>query len=159
MTASTKNGQRVETVDVHNGCIVDCGWKDCGGEHGDYCERTVGSMARAVTEPGWAETEIWCSVISSYIRGTVPVSYSQDCNRFRNGVQATIQAHGDIVIDRESEEGWSKVRFNFTPAEARQLAAQLVAAADSHDGIGQDAHIMRRLEKIAQRVGADIWGA
>ena len=45
-----------------------------------------------------------------------------------------------------------------TPAEARSLAAQLTAAADSDDMIGQDAQIMRRLEKIAERLGVDIQG-
>jgi hypothetical protein len=158
MTATT-NGQQDEQVSMYSHCIVDCGWLECDGEHGPYCESTVGGMARAVTEPGWSETQIWCSVISSYIRGTVPQSYSQDCNRYRDGVQVTIQAHGDITIDRESEDGWSKVRFNFTSAEARQLAAQLIAAADSRDHIGQDAYIMRRLEKIADHLGADIFGA
>jgi hypothetical protein len=116
-------------------------------------------MTSAVTDPGWAETQIWCSVISPFIRGTVPLPYLRASNRYRSGVQALIQARGDITIDSESEEGWSKVRFNFTPAEARQLAAQLVAAADSHDHIRQDATIMRTLEKIARHVGADISGA
>jgi hypothetical protein len=51
------------------------------------------------------------------------------------------------------------VRFNLTPAEARQLAAQLIAAADSHDGIGQGEFILRRLEKMAGHVGADMFGA
>jgi hypothetical protein len=51
------------------------------------------------------------------------------------------------------------VRFNFTSAEARQLAAQLIAAADSHDRLGADAFIMRRLEKIADHLGADVFGA
>lgn len=48
--------------------------------------------------------------------------------------------------------------FNLTAGEARQLAAQLVAAADSYDSVNQDDLIMRRLEKIADHVGADIWG-
>jgi hypothetical protein len=157
VTAKTNGRVQDEQVHIHSHCIVSCGWLDLE-DHGDYCERAVGSRATAVTEPGWTETQIWCSVISSYIRGTVPLSYNQDCNRYRNGVQATIQARGEITIDRESEAGWSKVRFNFTPAEARQLAAQLTAAADSHDGIGQCEFIMRRLEKIAEHVGAEIWG-
>jgi hypothetical protein len=154
------NGQQDEQISVHSHCIVDCGWLDVeGDDHGDYCERTVGSSANAVTEPGWAETQVWCSVISSYIRGTIPQSYLRDCNRYRNGVQATIQARGDITVDRESEAGWSKVRINFTAAEARSLAAQLIAAADSHDQIHKNDHMMRRLEKIAEHVGADISGA
>jgi hypothetical protein len=154
------NGQQDEQISVHSHCIVDCGWLDVeGDDHGDYCERTVGSCANAVTEPGWAATQVWCSVISSYIRGTVSQSYYSDSNRYRNGVQATVQAHGDITIDRESEAGWSKVRLNFTSAEARQLAAQLIAAADSHDHINKDDYLMRRVEKIAQHVGADIFGA
>jgi hypothetical protein len=153
------NGQQDEQISVYSHCIVDCGWIDVeGDEHGDYCERTVGACATGVTEPGWAETQVWCSVISSYIRGTIPQSYLRDCNRYRNGVQATIQARGDVTVGRESEAGWSKVRINFTAAEARQLAAQLVAAADSHDHISQDAPLMRRLEKIADHVGADIFG-
>jgi hypothetical protein len=158
MTA-TVNGHQEKMVANHSHCIVSCGWADCDGGHGDYCERTVGGSANAVTEPGWAATQVWCSVISSYIRGTVPQSYLRDCVRYRDGVQATFQAHGDITIDTESEPGWSKVRFNFTSAEARQLAAQLIASADSRDHIGQDHLIMRRLEKIADRLGADIFGA
>jgi hypothetical protein len=157
MTAATNGHTSDERVHIHSHCIVDCGWLDLE-DHGDYCERTVGGVTSAVTEPGWTETQIWCSVISSYIRGTVPLSYNQDCNRYRNGVQATIQARGDIEIDRQSEDGWSKVRVNFTPAEARQLAAQLVAAADSHDGIAKGEYVMRRLEKIAGHLGADIFG-
>jgi hypothetical protein len=77
-----------------------------------------------------------------------------------DGVQATINVRGeDITVERESDKGWSKLRFNFTPAEARQLAAQLVAAADSYDRIEQGDYIMRRLEKIAAHLGADIFGA
>jgi hypothetical protein len=151
------NGQQDEQVSTYSHCIVDCGWLDLE-EHGAYCERTVGNCATGVTEPGWAETQVWCSVISSHIRGTIPQSYLRDCNRYRNGVQATIQARGDITVDRESESGWSKVRINFTAAEARSLAAQLIAAADSHDQIHKDDHMMRRLEKIAEHVGADICG-
>src|SRR4051794_22228617 len=154
MTAKT-NGQQHDEQQVrsYSHCIADCGWLDVEDHHGDYCERTAGSCANAVTEPGWAETQVWCSVISPYIRGTVSQSYLRASNRYRTGVQATIQARGDFTIDRESEKGWSKVRINFTPAEARQLAAQLVAAADSHDGIRKDDLVMRRLEKIAKHVG------
>ena len=68
-----------------------------------------------------------------------------------------IQARGELAVDT-AEEGWSKVRVNFTVAQARQLAAQLIAAADSHDGINHDVAVMRRLEKIALHVGADISG-
>jgi len=32
--------------------------------------------------------------------------------------------------------GWREVKFNLSAAEARSLGAQVVAAADSHDGIG-----------------------
>ena len=68
-----------------------------------------------------------------------------------------IQARGELAADM-AEEGWSTVRVNFTVAQARQLAAQLIAAADSHDGINHDVAVMRRLEKIALHVGADISG-
>lgn len=61
---------------------------------------------------------------------------------------------------RTSDEGdWRGLKYNLTAAESRQLGAQLIAAADSHDGIGQDVHIMHRLEKIAAHVGANIFGA
>ena len=53
---------------------------------------------------------------------SVPQSHDQDRERHRDGVQATIEAHGGIAIDHESEAGWSEVRLNFTSAEARQLA-------------------------------------
>lgn len=119
MNAKT-NGQQGEQVSTYSHCIVDCGWLDLE-DHGDDCERTVGRNANAVTEPGWAETQIWCSVISSYIRGTVPQSFLRDCNRYRNGIQATIQARGDITIDSESQAGWSKVRLNFTSAEGQAV--------------------------------------
>jgi len=112
-----------------------------------------------VTEPGWVEAQFWSSVISPYIRGTVSQSHARDCDRYRSGVQTTISVRGEITVDRESEPQWSKLRFNFTPAEARQLAAQLIAGADSHDRIGQDDYIMRRLEKIADHLGADVFGA
>jgi|tagenome__1003787_1003787.scaffolds.fasta_scaffold20507020_2 hypothetical protein len=124
-----------------NTVIASCGWLGLDEDnHGAYCERSVCSKARALTQPGWTETQICCSVISPFIRGTVPLSYKQDCEHHRRGVQASIQAHGDITIDRESEAGSSKVRFNFTPAEARQ---------------GE--FIMRRLQQIADHVGADIF--
>lgn len=93
VTAKT-NGRAQEEqihIHIHSHCIVSCGWLDLE-EHGDYCERTVGSKATAVTQPGWTETQIWCSVISPFIRGTVPLSYNQECSRYRTGVQATIQA-------------------------------------------------------------------
>jgi hypothetical protein len=32
------------------------------------------------------------------------------------GVQATAQAHGEFTIDRESEDGWSKLGLNVTSA-------------------------------------------
>jgi hypothetical protein len=51
------------------------------------------------------------------------------------------------------------VLFNMTAAEARSLAAHLVAAADSKDSI-DDSHLVKRvLEKIAEHLGADICGA
>lgn len=46
MTA-TVNGQE-KLVSNHSYCIVSCGWLDCEGEHGDYCERAVGGQATAV---------------------------------------------------------------------------------------------------------------
>jgi hypothetical protein len=45
MTNSTRNGKQPEMVKLHSHCIVFCGWLDCEGDHGDYCERLVGSIA------------------------------------------------------------------------------------------------------------------
>ncbi len=54
---------------------------------------------------------------------------------------------------------WGEPGFNLTAGEARQLAAQLVPAADSHDSPDQNSVIMRRLEKIANHVGCGRVGA
>jgi hypothetical protein len=59
----------------------------------------------------------------------------------------------------EGTRDWPGLRFNLSAAEDRSLAAQLVAAADSHDKIDADSYIMRRLEKIADHLGADVFGA
>jgi hypothetical protein len=96
----------------------------------------------------------------SHLRGTYPQSYSNNSNKHRDGVRLTVNvASRDVTFSEDAGEPWRELGFNLTSGEARQLAAQLTAAADSHDGVAQDAHIMRRLEKIAQHVGADIWGA
>jgi hypothetical protein len=81
---TTTNGQHADTVTRHGHCVVDCGWLDCDGEHGPYCERTVGSDAKGVTEPGWHEVEFWCSVISPYIHGTVTRPHAADCDQYRD---------------------------------------------------------------------------
>jgi hypothetical protein len=66
-----------------------------------------------------------------------------------------VNVDGEVTPTRTYEGArWQELKFNLTPAEARQLAAQLVAAADNHDGgFGQDRHIMHRLDKIPKNLG------
>jgi hypothetical protein len=113
-------------------CIIGCDWDDPEGDlvHGPYCERLVGSRANAVTEPGWERTQFWCTVISAYLQGEMSRADVRDAYEYRDGVQLTASVAGTIR-PQESQPGWQAVSFNLTPAEARQLAAQLVAAADS----------------------------
>lgn len=98
-------------------------------------QRMVGSNANGVTEPGWERVQFWCTVISPYIHGTVSEEHSWDCDQYRNGVQLEADVRDETCTDTF---GWREIKFNLSAAEARQLAAQLVAAADSHDGISRD---------------------
>src|SRR6478672_13171577 len=69
-----------------------------------------------------------------------------------------VNVDGEVTPTRTYEGArWQELKFNLTPAEARQLAAQLVAAADNHDGVGQDRHIMHRLDKIPKNLGGLIF--
>jgi hypothetical protein len=52
---------------------------------------------------------------------------------------------------------WQEIRFNLCAGEARQLAARLIAAADSHDGIDQSPYIRGQLEKIAAAAGVNLY--
>jgi hypothetical protein len=131
MTA-TLNGQRAEMIDLYSHCIPECDWGDCEGEHGDYCDRMQGGRANGVTEPFWVRSEFWCSVIRSYITGTVTREHFKDCERNRDGVQLSVNVFGEIPVSSPSGE-YQEVKFNLTPGEARQLAATLIAAADDHD--------------------------
>lgn len=143
-------------------CIVDCGWAEVvrdGGEHPDFCERSVGGRATAVTEPGWTRTEFWCAVISPYNDGVFTAEDLRNRNRHRDGVQLAATFVDNLPEPVDEGGGWRRLAFNLTPGEARQLAAQLVAAAESSDRINQDAYVMRRLEKIGRHVGADVFGA
>jgi hypothetical protein len=131
--SNTITTDQTETIQRWGYCIVDCGHDgpDNGDpKHGPYCERSVGGSANAVTEPGWKRVEFWCSVISPYVHGTVAKQHSRDCDQYRDGVQLMAN-----VRDETCDEtfGWREIMFNLPAAEARQLAAQLVAAADSHD--------------------------
>ena len=87
----------------------------------------MGSNANAVTEPGWQKVQFWCSVIHPHIRGTVTRTHAADCDQYRDGVQ--------LLADKRNEDTgeWAELRFNLSAAEARSLAAQLVAVADGHD--------------------------
>ena len=141
------------------GCIVDCGWRDVEGDHGPYCERSVGSDAHGFTEPNRIDTQFWCSVISPRVDGTLSRSQAAEARKGRDGVQLSAMAPGEMIIDTETQQGWSEIRFNMTSAEARSLAAHLIAAADSRDHIDSSAFISRRLDKLADRLGVDISGA
>jgi len=64
-----------------------------------------------------------------------------------------VNVDGEVTPTRTYEGArWQELKFNLTPAEARQLAVQLVAA-DNDDGVGQDRHIMHRLDKIPKNLG------
>ncbi len=95
--------------------------------------RAHGSRANGVTEPGWDRVQFWCTVIHPYVHGTVSQAHAWDCDQNRDGVQLTA-----CIRDESCTEtlGWREVKFNLSAAEARSLGAQVVAAADSHDGIG-----------------------
>jgi hypothetical protein len=61
-----------DTMEYEGHCIVDCGQLDFDkAEHSPYCERPVGPDSKAVTEPGWARVQFWCSVINPYNHGTL----------------------------------------------------------------------------------------
>ena len=158
---TTRNGTKPEELVEREGyCIVDCGWDDLPkDQHGPYCERLVASSATAATEPGGIDTEFWCHVIRPFLHGRFTMSEAREQERHRDGVQLVVGVRGEIPDTTDEGGGWRGLKYNLTAGEARSLAAQLVAAADSHDGIGKDAFIMRRLEKIAEHVGADIFGA
>lgn len=152
-----------DVQEVHAGCTVACGYgaddPDWTG-HPEWCERSVGSNAVGVTEPGWVDTQFWCAVVNSRLRGSYPRSYIRDSERLRDGVQLQVNVRGeDVAFTEDAGGGWRELKFNLDAGQARQLAAQLIAAADSHDNLNQEAHIMRRLEKIASHVGVNIWGA
>lgn len=151
-TVSTVPG----TVTREGYCIVGCGHDGAGFDHGPYCERSVGGQANAVTEPGWQEVQFWCSVISPHIHGTVSRAHAAACDRNRDGVRLTALTRDETATETF---GWRELGYNLTAGEARQLAAHLVAAADSHDGIDQTHHMLNRIGKLAQKVGADIYGA
>ncbi len=134
---TTNATDQTETIHRHAYCIVGCGHDgpDNGDpKHGPYCERLVGGHANAVTEPGWERVQFWCSVISPYVHGTVSKQHSRECDQYRDGVQLVA-----LVRDETCAEAfeWRESKFNLSAAEARQLAAQLVAAADSRDGISR----------------------
>ena len=134
---TTNATDKTETVHRHGYCITGCGHDgpDNGDpKHGPYCQRMVGSNANGVTEPGWERVQFWCTVISPYIHGTVSKEHSWDCDQYRNGVQLEADVRDEACTDTF---GWREIKFNLSAAEARQLAAQLVAAADSHDGISR----------------------
>jgi hypothetical protein len=134
---TTNATDNTETVHRHGHCIVGCGHDgpDNGDpRHGDYCERLVGGKSNAVTEPGWERVQFWCTVIHPYVHGTVSQAHARDCDQYRDGVQLFAEIRDESSPDTFN---WREVRYNLTTAEARQLAAQLVAAADSKDGINR----------------------
>jgi hypothetical protein len=142
-TTTTRNN---DTVTREGYCIVGCGFEDL--DHGPYCERQVGNKANAVTEPGWQQVQFWCSVIQPYIHGTVSKGHARDCDRYRDGVQLTATIRDDSSSDAYK---WRDVHYNLTPGEARQLAAQLVAAADSHDLIDRSHLLAAELDRLVAR--------
>ncbi|KAA1248222.1 hypothetical protein F0Q45_21745 [Mycobacterium simiae] len=139
-----------DTVTRTGHCIVSCGHDGADFDHGPYCERSVGGQANGVTEPGWQEVQFWCSVIGPYIHGTVSRAHAAACDRNRNGVRLT-------ALTRATETfGWRELGYNLTAGEARQLAAHLVAAADSHDGIDRTHLLWDRVTKLGQAAGI-VW--
>jgi hypothetical protein len=150
---------RPDAISAHGHCIVGCGEDgppNGDPNHGPYCERSVGSKANAVTEPSWVRTQFWCSVISPYMHGEYPTPFYDDCQKYRDGVQLTASVQGEIAVEPQ-QPGWQDLKFNLTPGEARQLAAQLVAAANSNDGIDQSPHLNWRLDKIADRLDMNLY--
>lgn len=143
-----------ETHEFHGACIVGCGWRECDdlqNIHPGFCERTVGSKASAVTEPGFHRVQFWCAAIAPYLHGKVSRKESREAYKYRDGVHLIVNTWDDGPDYRETT-------YNMTSGEARQLAAQLVAAADSHDGINQGHFVLRRLEKLGKKVEADMFG-
>jgi hypothetical protein len=158
---TTKNGLTAaeEAIAREGYCIVGCGWDEVPKhEHGPYCERMVGSSASGATEPGGIATQFWSQVISPFMHGWFTPSQAMEQEQHRDGVQLTVSVRGEIPATTDEGGGWRGLKFNVTAGEARSLAAQLVAAADSHDGINGHHRVMHRLERIAEHVGAEIWG-
>lgn len=132
---TTTHANDADTVTREGYCIVGCAHDNVDYAHGPYCERSLGSSANGVTEPGLDDVQFWCSVIAPYIHGAVSREHARDCDQYRDGVRLVALVRDESCDD--AGPGWREVGYNLTAGEARSLAALLVAAADSHDGINQ----------------------
>ncbi len=96
-------------------------------ERWPYCERQIGGVDSAVTEPDWNRAQVWVSTIHAFLHGTFTTDYAAAADRNRKGVQLEFLVHDGIE--------WQTQRVNVHSGDARTLAALLVAAADVSDGI------------------------
>ncbi|WP_083208397.1 hypothetical protein [Mycobacterium malmoense] len=121
-----------DIVDRHGWHSIWCeGQHEPHSERWPYCERMIGGVNSAITEPDWNRAQVWVSVISAFLHGTFTAPYALAAERNRNGIQL------DLLIDSGDGEdgGWESTRINIRSGDARTLAALLVAAADVSDGI------------------------
>ena len=83
----------------------------------------------------------------------------RDCDRYSDGIQLSVNVDGEIPVSTAWEGSrWHEVKFNLTPGEVRQLAAHLIAAADSHGGIDQSHHTRLLLEKSCPATSTWMFG-
>lgn len=137
-------------------CVVGCGFGDEDrSAHPPACERHAGGKARAVTEPDLQRAQFWAYVIHPFNHGVLSRDAVRTNDEFRDGVRLTAE-----IFDDAAQFKWQEVTFNLTAGEARQLAATLIAAADSHDQIDQTHHLLNRIEKLGDTLRyANIDGA
>lgn len=102
-------------------------------ERWPYCERMIGGIDSALTEPEWDRAQIWVSTIDAFLHGTFTTDEVAAAERNRKGIQLDLLIHTGAGADN----GWDGTRVNIRSGDARTLAALLIAAADLSDGIAR----------------------
>lgn len=136
MTQASDTDQIADTVERHGWHATWCDGQD--GPHDErwpYCERMIGGIDSALTEPEWDRAQIWVSTIAAFLHGTFTTDEVAAAERNRTGIQL------DLLIRTGAgpDNGWESTRINMRSGDARTLAALLVAAADLSDGITRPA--------------------
>lgn len=121
-----------DIIERHGWHAVWCeGQDEPHDERWPYCERMIGGVDLAITEPEWDRAQIWVSTISAFFHGTFKTGEVVAAERNRKGIQLDLLIHSGDGADN----GWDSTRINVGSGDARTLAALLVAAADLSDGV------------------------